>query len=556
MPPTPAPPTPAPPNDAPTIEVLEINGVKFLSTVGAFHDGADEGAEVPIKLRARDGDGNLDYLQLTTEGGQVLDQGDCEFSMREDCILELTITAPQEYSSTIRFYGVAVDERGERSTLLEFSVTTLVQPVSFTAGEEALLEHSSGARIEIPAEASIRLTEGDPATVTIKEVLQPGASLLKVERVFDFSVVDSSGDKVVFEQPVAVTLPYELPAGKNLVDLVVLHWDESAGQWGDLPIEVIDEESQTVTVRTTRLSPFGATSYRKVSEYIIETADRLFAGSLESQYDAGLKHLVSLRGEQGIPLHLFGIPAEVGVGKASIVLDVDDLMKTTAEGKEGYVTFWVNVGAELASADIGFGLPVGIWYSLYIMDHATNRHDPTFDGSFSLATLTLPPGRLDVLNVNENGNIHPLGLQRETCVTCRANFEISIVDISANAIRGELSTKAFAELVDNMLKPENLPETALASISPGLLATRLTFDLIQSFSDQEEVVAPFTYFDDPGPETVAAYDETLFNRIIGASGGLDRSGDGRGGHGLPLTGFRRWRGVRYPPAIDCSTRPP
>lgn len=45
----------------------------------------------------------------------MLAQGDCEFSMREECTLELAVTAPQGYSSTMQLYGVAVDERGEVS---------------------------------------------------------------------------------------------------------------------------------------------------------------------------------------------------------------------------------------------------------------------------------------------------------------------------------------------------------------------------------------------------------------------------------------------------------
>lgn len=246
-----------------------------------------------------------------------------------------------------------------------------------------MLEHSSGARIEIPVEASMGLAEGEMATPTIREVFQPEASLIEVGRGFDFTVVDNSGDKVVFEQPVAVTLPYELPEGKNLDDLVILHWNESFGRWEDVPIADVDVESQTATVRTTDLSDFGETYYRLFREYIVENAQNILGGFLEHQYDTGVKHLVSIRGEQGIELRQFDIPGEVGVLKGGIVFDLDDLMQITEEGREGYVTFWINVGAELATFELGYTLPVGIWYSLYIMDHETNRHDPTFDGSFS-----------------------------------------------------------------------------------------------------------------------------------------------------------------------------
>ena len=497
----------------------------------------DQDAEVPITLRAYDEDRNLGRIELITEGGQLLDQGDCEFSMREECTLGLAVTAPQGYSSTVQFFGVAVDERGERSARIEFSVTTLVQPVSFAAGEEAVLEHVSGARIEIPAEASMGLAEGETATATIREVLQPEDSLIEVGRVFDFTLVDGSGDKVVLEQPVAVTVPYALPEGKNIDDLVVLHWNESVGRWEDVPIADVDMQNDTATVRTSGLSIFGGTDYRLVSEYIIERAQGLLGEHLEHQYDSGVKHLVSIRGEQGLlEGRLIGIPGEAGILKGGIVFDLDDLMQITEEGREGYVTFWINYGAELATFELGYTLPLGIWYSLYNMDHKTNRHDPTFDGSFSLATLDTTAGSTDALTINTNGNIHPLELQREVCLTCGAGVGVSFGDFSANAVRGELNKERFIKLLDDTLNVSRF-EFAVAAASPPLIGTNLMASLFESLRDEEmPLVAPFTYFDDPGPSTVAQFDDTLFNRITGASGGLDRSGDGRGDMVFPSQG--------------------
>ena len=467
----------------------------------------------------------------------MLDQVDCEFSMREECTLGLAVTAPEGYSSTVQFFGVAVDERGERSARIEFSVTTLVQPVSFTAGEEAVLEHVSGARIEIPAEASMGLAEGETATATIREVLQPEDSLIEVGRVFDFTVVDGSGDKVVLEQPVAVTVPYNLPEGKNIDDLVVLHWNESVGRWEDVPIADVDMENDTATVRTSDLSFIGETDYRLVSEYIVERAQGLLGEHLEHQYDSGVKHLVSIRGEQGLlEGRLIGIPGEAGILKGGIVFDLDDLMQITQEGREGYVTFWINYGAELATFELGYTLPVGIWYSLYNMDHKTNRHDPTFDGSFSLATLDTTAGSADALTINSNGNIHPLELQREVCLTCGAGVGVSFGDFSANAVRGELNKERFIKLLDDTLNVSRF-EFAVAAASPLLIGTNLMASLFESLRDEEmPLVAPFTYFDDPGPSTVAQFDDTLFNRITGAAGGLDRSGDGRGDMVFPSQG--------------------
>ena len=392
--------------------------------------------------------------------------------------------------------------------------------------EMVALEHDSGAKIEIPPGATVGGLGEDSAetvTVAIKEVGPPSGNVLPVKQVFDFSIVDQYGEEVPLQKPVMITLPYTLPAGKNAGDLVLLHWNEDQGKWGDVEISEIDEENRLATVQTISLSNWATTFFLSFTEFITMSAEGIIGGNLKPQYDNGLKHLVSLHGEQGIPVAPFGFDIEVGQLKGALILDVDDLARITQEGKDDYVTFWVNVGATLISGSLLPSLPIGISYSLHTMDHATNQHDPAFNGEFSLATISSPTGSL---TVNENGRVHPIGLQREVCVTCTSFGGISLVEVDVNFIRGELNTKSFVKLLSDTLKPENF--TLGSVISPTFLATELLTALLKSFNElDEDVVAPFTYFDDPSPRQLAKFDRALFNRINGAKGGLDRTGDGR-----------------------------
>ena len=554
--------TPAP-NSAPTLEVLRLSRIDISTqhqSDRAFRlylgGPASRGAEIPVRLRGRDADGNLDYLAIIDKYGVILDEASCEAGMESECTLVLTMTSPEDWDQIKRVYAVAVDREGASSERTTLGVSTSPEPtptptprpattptptptaapvvlpgrpVSITvpAGESVEFEHDAGAAIEIPMEATEGATTG-PIKVSIKEVDPPDGSQLEVERVFDFSVVDRFGDDVNLGQPVELTLPYTLPEGKDAADLMVLHWNESTGKWEDAEIKEIDEEKRLVTVETTNLSNWATTFFRNLIEFIRESTKGIVGGNLKPQYDNGLKHLVSLHGEQGLTVPFLPNVLQFGQLKGALILDVDDLARITQEGKHDYVTFWVNVGAELISGSLLPSYPVGISYSLHAMDHETHHHDPTFDGEFSLATLSVPTGSLSALNINKNGNISPLGVQHEVCITCTSYVGISFVEVNANAIKGELNIKSFIKLAAGTLETLKPVDAVTAAISPALLATKLLTALLKSFNElDEDVVHPYTYFDDPSPRQLAKFDESLFNRINGAKGGLDRTEDGR-----------------------------
>ena len=97
-----------------------------------------------------------------------------------------------------------------------------------------VLEHESGARIEIPPGATAGALGEDGAemvTVTIEEVEAPAGSILNVGPVFGFSIVGEDGDEVPLREAVKITLPYALPEDKNAADVIMLHWDEGRRRW-------------------------------------------------------------------------------------------------------------------------------------------------------------------------------------------------------------------------------------------------------------------------------------------------------------------------------------
>ena len=113
-----------------------------------------------------------------------------------------------------------------------------------SAGESGVVEHASGARIEVPRGA---LTES--VTVSISEV-EPPPSPAKVGRAFDFTV---GGELAA---PVTIHIPFELEPGQDALSVHALHWDEQAVGWEPVPGRV-DEAAGTIAVKTDRLSIFS-----------------------------------------------------------------------------------------------------------------------------------------------------------------------------------------------------------------------------------------------------------------------------------------------------------
>ena len=125
--------------------------------------------------------------------------------------------------------------------------TSPAPPVSITldAGQPGELAHVSGARIEIPDGAT-----AEAVTVSIEEVPPPD-SIVKVARVFDFSIGDAT-----LLAPVTLHIPFDLEPGMDTEEVSALHWNEDLQVWLGLPREV-DEVNGTVAVTVSDLSIFS-----------------------------------------------------------------------------------------------------------------------------------------------------------------------------------------------------------------------------------------------------------------------------------------------------------
>ena len=113
-----------------------------------------------------------------------------------------------------------------------------------SSGESGVLEHDSGARMEISQGA---LTEA--VTVSISEV-EPPPSPARVGKVYYFSV----GDTPILA-PITLHIPYELEPGVDSSRIVPMHWDDDLEVWVVLEGEV-DESTQMVDVTVLDLSRF------------------------------------------------------------------------------------------------------------------------------------------------------------------------------------------------------------------------------------------------------------------------------------------------------------
>ena len=117
------------------------------------------------------------------------------------------------------------------------------------SGESGVLEHDSGARMEIPKGA---LTE--TVTVSISEVEPPSTDLpegVELGMVFDFSIGQAN-----LAGPVTIHIPYDPGAGTTAEDVRALHWDDERQGWEMIEGEV-DESDHVVRVEVSELSWFS-----------------------------------------------------------------------------------------------------------------------------------------------------------------------------------------------------------------------------------------------------------------------------------------------------------
>ena len=579
-------PTPTPqvvPDSPPELSSLELDG-EVINSRDIVRSGLSRGQEVQIILRISDADGGLVYLALVAEDGAVLDRVDCENGVAQECTLSSTVTAPSTYSATLRFRAVAVDDAGGETEVAAFSLTTEARPRSpttpsrpvprppttvseqHTAGAEAVVEHSDGVQVQIPEAA----TAGTPSdehswkpgseiteepddgndrmvTVSIQAIDPPEGNVLEGGQVYNISFTDDDGDDVHLRQPVTLTLPYTLPDGKTASDVVVLHWDQRVRRWESADGGMVDEAAQTISVELQDFSPVRVSFYMTPLEFL-STAMLSFVGAdlFQAQYDDGLKHTASMRGEVQFPLPLIKfLGAKIG---STLIIDLDDILSLvneskqyTVEGEEGFFTYGLNLHLAITEPDkkvstalkfpvLDVGRPAGSRYN----------HDVTFEGSISALSISVAGLDLSLLTLNENGNIEPVAAQLETCMACILNlvYDPNAIDIEAgattiNVAKGEFNTN-FEEVLDNLQDEcsESKCEITFSEyiglylewFTGGPLATAIAaYQAGQSIG----LLHQYTSYEHIRPDLGASIGLGYSNGIEKTTGGHDVNGDGK-----------------------------
>ena len=381
-----------------------------------------------------------------------------------------------------------------------------------------ILENNSGAKIVVPA-----LESSGGLTVSIREVAPP-VSHISVGEVFDFSITDEAGQDVSLGQPVAITLPYSLPEGREHSDVVVLHWNETEGKWDPVEGGDIDQAAQTITVPVSHLSTFGISWLLSFAEFLSDSAEALIGATFEQHYEQGNKHLLALKAGGGT--HKVN-------GEVSLIIDVDDLLGITEEGKAGYVTTWLNVTLGLGQISWGNTLPVGIYF--FVHDRSEGDDDPRFKAKFkSLSGSATIGGHvvgLEVLTVT-NGKINPASGNYQVCLTCTDNTQgvnLSWADLTWNASRAELRLRPDDSLFDTLKGSLGPIDGSTEEISAEEFASEVIGSTFEVIGDQiraifDEPSAPFTSYDQPSPQAAIDWYGSLQNQIVGHCGGENRYG--------------------------------
>ena len=353
--------------------------------------------------------------------------------------------------------------------------------------EPVVLEHESGARIEVPPGATAGALGEDGAemvTVTIEEVEAPAESILNVGPVFGFSIVGEDGDEVPLREAVKITLPYALPEDKNAADVIMLHWDEGRRRWetaggssAEQPPQArgsvgrksagggggmakggrVDEAGGTITAEVEHLSDYAVALFLAPVEYMAVSGLGIVGREVfRPGYNAGFKHLISLDASGSSPIPY--TPPNITVGElgVSLILDLDDIVSLpnvwddiaelvdaelpeveirtpqgiTEEGIAGYFTYGLNANVALSVQADENPLPIsaGIRFRLPLTGEYGNtgfNNDVSFEASASALTLSVPyAGEVSAVTVNQNGNIDPTDAQLSTCLACTSYLEV------------------------------------------------------------------------------------------------------------------------------------
>jgi hypothetical protein len=245
--------------------------------------------------------------------------------------------------------------------------------------------------------------------------------------------------------------------------------------------------------------------------------------SLRQQYDAGIKHLVDVH---------FG--AEVV--EAHLILDFDDLLGFTGEGREGWISTWIDASLQFGSSLYPF--PVGV--SLLAIERQPGVDDPT--RTFSFETLYLNASGLTVsaLTIDDQG-FEPVEVELELD---SGVANVGVLNTSWNALELEVRREALLASLVSPLAPGVLAPHQLASslVNDVLSIDPFGYYLIRSSVWSINSLRELTASDDPGAGLAWPYRRSISQ----VYGGVDLNGDGKGDHYVPRSGSAGTPATFYP----------
>lgn len=215
----------------------------------------------------------------------------------------------------------------------------------------------------------------------------------------------------------------------------------------------------------------------------------------------------------GEPLPKFGSYAGLSV---SYLIDVDDLLRITEEGKNGKVTIYVDIGASGPSASL---FPVTFAFLEVPFEREATADPNRSRLAFELANIAGETMTFSFIPVNSKGEFKWAEVNTSGR---RLNVSASALNLNWNLLRGELKAKTIFE--DGFSDLGSLSEVSKEDFNAKSLLEAFTGISLQDGITYNEVltngkVAPFTTSDSGEPQEVNAY-------ITHGRGGFDADGDG------------------------------
>ena len=206
--------------------------------------------EVPIKLVARDENGNLAYIALIEENGTVLAQESCVPDMTAECTLVLTMTSPEGYGQRLRFSAVAVDQDGLRSETISFIVATNLPAVGGASESEPSPTPEASPTPESRTTTSSRTSvtlrvapprDFEPFIANITTTFQPRITYNGSRRLSYVLIDGPEGMEIDFRYGTVTWTPEEAHEGQTF-DVTVLVSDGNKSTEASFQVTVVDPE--------------------------------------------------------------------------------------------------------------------------------------------------------------------------------------------------------------------------------------------------------------------------------------------------------------------------